>query len=235
MTTATKPIHPAPYSQAILRFIANHQILPDTGVVLDPMAGIGRVHDLAQAGRETIGIEIEPEWAACHPHTRVGNALALPFEDESIDAVMVSPVFGNRMSDSHMAKDGSHRRSYTHDLRRMTGDETRLLDPANSGTLYCWQPAYWRFHDAAWQEVYRVLRPYDPLTRSGTFVLNVSDCYRTHRGQRRREPVVETHRSICESIGFTLIARHEIVTPRMRRGANHESRAEAEVLLIFAR
>jgi SAM-dependent methyltransferase len=225
--TVTKVVHPAPYSQAILRFLANGGLLPETGTVLDPFAGVGKVHTLAKAGLTTIGVEIEPEWAACHPRTICGNALELPFENDSIDCAVTSPVFGNRMSDSHAAKDGSHRRSYTHDLRRMTGDDERKLHPDNAGTMYCWQPRYWTLHERAWREVHRVLRP------GARFILNVSDCYRTHNGTRRREPVVATHRSVCEAIGFTVEATHDVVTPRMRRGQNHESRAEAEVIIVM--
>jgi hypothetical protein len=45
--------------------------------VLDPFAGTGGVHELI--GYETLGVELEPEWAALHPRTILGDATALPF------------------------------------------------------------------------------------------------------------------------------------------------------------
>lgn len=217
-----KTTHPSPYSEAVLRYVANGTLLTP-GRWLDPMAGIGRIHWLANAQVETVGVEIEPEWAHYHRDTIVGNALALPFDDESFDGVLVSPVYGNRFSDSHRASDGSHRRSYTHDLRSVTGDPDRRLHPDNSGTLYAWQPAYWQFHHKAWREVHRVLRP------GGRFLLNISDCIHDHK----RIDVVDTHRAICESIGFGVDDIHEVKTPRMRYGENHKVRVEVEQLVDF--
>lgn len=226
MTTRLSPvINPAPFSANILSFIANSGMLPKAGRVLDPFAGIGTVHQLATARLEIVGVEIEPEWAAAHPNTICGNALALPFEDESFDGCVTSPVYGNRMSDSHNAQDGSTRRSYTHDLRRMTGDPERRLHACNSGTLYAWQPAYWRFHVRAWAEVKRVLKPGSP------FILNVSDFIR----DKKRVPVTKIHDRLCRELGFKRLSIHKIETPRMRYGENHESRVSHEYVLHFRR
>lgn len=38
-------------------------------------------------------------------HSLVGNALALPFPDGSMDVLATSPCYGNRMADSHNAQD----------------------------------------------------------------------------------------------------------------------------------
>jgi DNA modification methylase len=231
VATRLSEIHnPAPFSANILRFISNSALLPHAGVILDPFAGIGKVHQLASHSLRVVGVEIEPEWAAAHQNTICGNALALPFEDESFDGVVTSPVYGNRMSDSHNAKDDSLRRSYTHDLRRTTGDSERKLHPDNAGTLYAWNKEYWRFHVRAWAEVRRVLKPGAP------FLLNVSDFYRTtSRHGRKRLPVVHTHTRVCRELGFTLAQAYPIETPRMRYGQNHESRAPFEYVLHFKR
>ena len=125
------------------------------------------------------------------------------------------------MSDSHKAKDGSLRRSYTHDLRRLTGNPERRLDPDNAGTLYAWQPAYWRFHHKAWRELHRVLKA------GAVFFLDISDCIHDHR----RIDVVDTHASICESIGFILADTHEVKTPRNGYGENGKVRVDVEVIL----
>ena len=118
MASDTVPVlHPARFSDAVLDRIGTmldeYQV---NGVVLDPFAGAGKIHRLATPTRRTVGVEIEPEWAATHPGTIVGNALALGFGAESIDAVVTSPCYGNRLADHHEARDGSTRRSYTHDL-----------------------------------------------------------------------------------------------------------------------
>lgn len=88
--------HPAKFTDVILATIAD-QLYGVTGRVLDPFAGTGRIHRLARPDLETVGVEIEPEWAAQHPNTVVGDALHLPFPDESFDAICTSPTYGNRM------------------------------------------------------------------------------------------------------------------------------------------
>ena len=103
---------------------------------------------------ETVGVELEPEWADLHPDTFVGNALALKFDDADFDAVVTSPTYGNRLADHHNAKDGSVRRSYTHDLGRQ-------LQEDNSGAMH-WGPKYRDFHRKAWIEAKRVIRPGTP-------------------------------------------------------------------------
>ncbi|HET7110196.1 MAG TPA: hypothetical protein VFI41_04950 [Gemmatimonadales bacterium] len=217
---------PAAFTDTIIRFIGNSGLLPARGVILDPFAGIGRVHQLASVSLRTVGVEIEPEWAAVHANTVVGNALNLPFEPESFDGCVTSPVYGNRMSDSHKAKDTSIRRSYTHDLRRTTGDSERQLHPDNAGTLYAWQKEYWRFHVRAWAEVKRVLKHDAP------FLLNVSDFIRTTQSHgRKRLPVVRTHLRVCTELGFKLHKAYPIETPRMRYGQNSENRTSYEYVL----
>lgn len=224
MNPLPKVHHPAPFSDAILRYLANGDRVPQ-GLILDPFAGVGKVHRLADASRVTVGVEIEEEWARQSRGTLVGDALHLPFRDEVFDGCVTSPVYGNRMSDHHTAKDGSLRRSYTHDLQRSVGDATRRLHPSNSGVMYAWQPRYWAFHRRAWAEVHRVLRP------GARFFLNVSDCYRTTKGVRAVVPVVDRHLDLCCALtGFCFVERHEIETPRMKYGENGH-RVSHEVVL----
>lgn len=220
-----KVFHPAPFSDAILRYVANNDLLP-TGLLLDPFAGVGKVHQLADVTRVTVGVEIEHVWAAKHRRTVVANALALPFRDGTFDGAFTSPVYGNRMSDHHNARDGSLRRSYTHDLQRTMADVTAKLHPDNSGAMYAWQREYWHLHERVWAEVWRTLKP------GADFLLNVSDCFRTIRGERKRVPVVEGHLTTCRHLGFILLDTHEVKTPRMLMGANAH-RVEAEILLVL--
>lgn len=69
--------------------------------VLDPFAGVGGIHDLADDRWNTYGVELEPEWAHQHPRTRVGDATALEWGDDSVDVVATSPCYGNRMADTY--------------------------------------------------------------------------------------------------------------------------------------
>lgn len=217
--------HPAQFSREILTLVERHHLLPEVGIVLDPMAGVGNVHKLATATRRTVGVEIEPEWAAAHPDTMVGNCLRLPFGRASFDAVFTSPCYGNRLADHHRAADPSVRRSYTHDLQHVTGDPERRLHADNSGTLPATRDDYWRFHALAWAEVHRVLRP------GGRFVLNVSDFIR--RGAV--VPVVERHCDLVLLGGFTLVKEFRVTTRRMRYGANNQVRVPTESVVVFDR
>jgi SAM-dependent methyltransferase len=168
---ATGVAHPAPFSDRIMPVLAS-MLDERHEQVLDPFAGIGRIHelpDLVDWEMDTVGVEIEPEWADLHERTIVGNALALDFQDGVFDAVVTSPTYGNRLADSHNARDGSLRRSYTHDLGRK-------LSPENSGSMH-WGDEYRQFHQTAWSEARRVLRV------GGRLVLNISDHIR--RGEQQ--------------------------------------------------
>ncbi len=193
--------------------------MPEGGLILDPFAGTGGVHRLASEKYRTIGVEIEAPWADTHIMTIQGDALALPFGDHSFDCVITSPVYGNRFSDHHKARDGSLRRSYTHDLQRMTGDPERKLHPNNSGTLQ-WGDSYRDFHERAWTEVLRVLKP------GAFFVLNSSDHIRNGEVQ----PVTDWHFSTASRLGFEIIDCIEVPTPRMRNGANSAARVDHETV-----
>lgn len=96
--------HPAKYSDALLPVF--NELLNGCVKVLDPSAGTGKIHSLHY---DTIGIEIEREWAELHNKTLVGDATNLPFKDGEFDAICTSPTYGNRMADSHTAKDNSIR------------------------------------------------------------------------------------------------------------------------------
>lgn len=109
-----KRSHPAPYPKYVLDRIglhvsaqARHHGRPIR--VLDPFAGVGRIHDLPRRTADTVGVELEPEWAACRARTIVGDATQLPAEwTDTFDALITSPTYGNRLADKHEAKDACH-------------------------------------------------------------------------------------------------------------------------------
>lgn len=208
--TEPKVSHPCPFSDEILNVI--RPMVRPTDRVLDPFAGVGKIHEL---NADTVGVELEPEWADMHPQTIVGDALALPFDDETFDVVATSPVFGNRMSDHHEARDDSKRITYRHQLGRK-------LHPNNAGQLQ-WGEKYRLFHAEAWAEAVRVLKP------GGRFVLNVSDHIRSGVVQK----VVEWHVDELQRLELQLVSDIEVPTRRMGFGANRNVRVEHEHVVVF--
>lgn len=202
--------HPAVFSADILAVCAD--LLHGRPRVLDPFAGTGKVHQL-QPEHETVGVELEPEWATLHPDTVVGSALALPFDPASFDAICTSPTYGNRLADHHDASDPEARRSYTHDLGRP-------LHPDNSGAMQ-WGREYRRFHRDAWREAVRVLRP------GGRFVLNIKDHVRSGRWQ----DVAGWHVAELVRLGLIVVAIRPVPTRGQPLGVTGEVRAGAELVI----
>ena len=212
MTSSTQKLgHPATFNPSVLAVVAD--LLDGYPKVLDPFAGTGAIHTLT--GHETVGVEIEPEWASQHVDTICGNALTLPFDDASFDAIATSPTFGNRLADHHDAKDGSHRTTYRH----MLGHE---LSPDNSGQMQ-WGNQYRSFHYQAWAEAIRVLKPH------GLFVLNIKDHIRAGTWQ----DVSGWHIMTLQGLGLTVTACRPVATRGNRYGANAELRVGAELVIAF--
>lgn len=240
--------HPATFTQAILDAIALDAAfrgLPPTTRVLDPFAGVGKVHGLPYV---TTGIELEPEWAmqaSEHGEGEVIVADSLAWMEATrrrFGAVVVSPVYGNRMSDHHDARDKcstcrgdgkvevsggltvcpkcggsglSPRRSYRHDLGRMPSD--------GSSAVMHYNAEYRAFHRRAWAGVHRVLKP------GGLFYLNVSD----HIRGGRRVRVADWHRKTVEHLGFDRLRTIRVPTSRMKYGQNHQARVGSELVFVF--
>lgn len=217
--------HPAPFSEPILRVLdrlvrAEHKRLGRRIEVLDPFAGVGRIHQLARPGLvDTYGIDIEPEWAAMHERTVVGDALdigATHGRRRRFDVVATSPTYGNRFADHHTPKDASTRHSYAFSLGRMPTEGSSAVMP--------WGPAYWRFHALFLNEAHRVLHP------GGLLLYNVSNFVR-HKAEVH---AVEWHLGVAYGAGFRQWGQARpiaVPTARMRHGANHAARVEVEYVL----
>lgn len=233
--------HPAKFSDAILeRAVAmldarlDGSDLPMPCTVLDPFAGIGKGVDYLRArGYAAEGVDLEPAdaWgeADVSSHVRVGNALALDYDDGAIDVVFTSPTYGNRFADSFRLSDSDwetpgRRHGYTHEIQWASGDRERKLHPDNTGAMP-WGPRYREVHEGAWAEVRRVLAP------GGLFLLNISDHYR----DKVPVGVAAWHVKTIVKLGFEWIGAEAISTPRMGRGANGAARCEVEWLHLFKR
>jgi SAM-dependent methyltransferase len=167
------PPHPAPFSDAVLdafrELLAEH----DDGAgrrVVDPFAGTGRIHELQQDGWQTIGVELEPEWARLHSDTICGDSRLLEdllYDHRPIDAIATSPAYGNRLADSYDAIDPEARRSYAIDLGRSLSD--------GNGAGLQWGEDYRALHQRVWEECSWLLRP------GGLLLLNCKDHQRDGR------------------------------------------------------
>lgn len=105
------------------------------------------------------------------------------------------------------------------------GGTRRINDPLherNTGRMQ-WGSLYQVMHGVAWREAERVLKP------GGWFFLNVSD----HVRANKRIEVVKFHVQTLVGMGFE---RHRVIpiaTPRMRFGANGDSRVPCEYLVLL--
>lgn len=216
--------HPAKFTDSILeeaaRVLWSH--LPSGARILDPFAGTGKgVAFLRERGySNAIGSDLEPadSWvdtagnrALVIPYV---NALALPNDDASFDAVFTSPTYGNRFADKDMRE--SCAGTYAKGLGRHAAE--------GSSCHLQWGDAYREFHAQAWAEVARGLVP------NGLFLLNISDHYRAKRVQ----PVTAWHVSTICALGFEWIDARSVATPRMTRGVNSK-RCAVEWLHLFAK
>jgi len=208
--------HPAKFTSSILDLIC--EILETKTVsearVLDPFAGTGKIHLVP---RDSYGVELEPEWALLNTRTLVGNALKLPFRDESFEVIATSPTYANRMSDHHNAKDNSRRNTYRHSL-------DRPLHPENSGAMN-WGAGYRGFHRLAWEEVTRVAK------ENAMFLLNIKN----HIRKGIEVDVATFHQQTIEEIGWDLEEVYVVETPGLRDGANSDLRVDHECVYQFRR
>lgn len=208
--------HPAPFPDAILGQVA--QFLEPGWRVLDPFAGIGGIHRLRDTvGVDTVGVELEPEWADRHRDTICADATEIPFDPESFDAIVTSPAYGNRMADHHEAQDPSLRLTYRHALGRP-------LTAGNSGALQ-WGPEYRELHAAVWARAVSWLRP------GGLFVLNIKD----HIRKGRRVPVSAWHAGQLLKLGLELVDCVPVNSSGNGFTQHWEQRVDAELVWCFRR
>lgn len=222
------------------KFDGQHSLM-----VLDPFGGTGLIHRLARFGLFIMSIELEEEWSnialieaassfpmggtyhgdffdvtthwrtgCCDEHSLSGEGGSVP---PSIDIVVTSPTYGNRMADHHNATDTSTRNTYKHTLGRD-------LTPGSSAVLQ-WGDEYRAFHTAAWRRVYDIMVP------GGLFILNVKDHIRKHTAQG----VPAWHKNECVNVGFVgpLPSSRFIPTKGNRQGQNGEARTAGEYLYVF--
>lgn len=242
--------HPARYSRQIVEVLA--EILtsrwPDwfgRPLLHDPFAGTGeRLAEMAErTGFHYSGTEIE-ECFIVAPHILAGDSTkweTYPPARHPIEygagnwVVVTSPAYSNGVSDHHLARDSSTRKTYRKAKAEITGDPEVELLPNNMGR---WsyrgtkrpedggrsarREAYWRLA----QESVR------HWTTAELVLVNVSDFIAKHEIV---EPLVDDWCELLSVYGWTNQVRHEVVTPRMRHGQNADKRVAAEVIIEATR
>lgn len=210
--------HPATYTDSFLPIFSN--LLSGKKVVLDPFAGTGKLAIIKDYGFEgqVWCNELEQEWATSSSYNvdkwNIGDARDLSWA-VGVDAICTSPTYGNRMADSHNARDKSRRITYTHYLGRKLSD-------GNSGGMQ-WGDQYKHLHEQVWNECWKIL-PSD-----GLMIVNVSN----HIRSGNEVDVVGWHVDCLKSIGFMPVEHIRVHTPRMRFGANSDKRIMDESILVF--
>lgn len=211
--------HPAKYSDEVLSAILmSVQSRLNTGsVILDPFAGIGGIHFLSPK-YNTIGVEIEKEWAEQHSQNIWYDSTKLTelFVSNSFDAIVTSPAYGNRMSDRYKG-DAKNSKRYTY--RISLGRDLS----ENNGAQFNWSKKYRELHSLVWKECFQVLKS------NGFIFINISN----HIRSGVEVPVIEWHLSELINIGFMIDEIYSIKTKRMKNGANSDLRVDSEKMIIL--
>jgi len=210
--------HGAKYSDEILD-VASKIIARElqVRVALDPFAGSGRVHEIAdECNLWTFGIEIEPEFATMNTKTFVGDSTVdIPkwFEDGSVDVVFTSPCYGNRMADVDMRE--SCAGTYAKWLGRPPSK--------NSAGGMQWGKKYFDLHERVWGQVTLASK------RGALFVLNTKDFPRNFK----RVHVGLWHLNVLTSLGWSWVGHEMVDAPGQNFGANQGHKVNNEDLFIL--
>jgi hypothetical protein len=250
-TLPPKHDHPATFSKALFPYLIEE--LVGCHHVLDPFAGVGTIHILADAAGvpRSTGIELEEEWANADLFASservqyIGDARHWVPLIQDFDCVVTSPAYANRMADHHDAKerckacggvailvdgcvkcDGKGFRQYKRNTyKHRLG---RDLTEGNSGGMQ-WTGSGGDEYRALHQEIWTLC--IGGLTPGGKFVLNIKDHYRGDKQQY----VTDWHHMILIESGLTPRRSYKIPTPGNRQGANREKRIDYESVLVYTK
>ncbi len=208
--------HPAKFTEEQLFHIKGH--LPVGKItVFDPFAGVGTVAVLGENPIITVtGMEIEPEWADQSPIVETGDSIEYMLSTRKrYDAVVTSPAYGNRLSDSYDGRDGSVRNTYRIALGRP-------LDEQNGARL-SFHDEYKDFHTEAIEGMVRVTR------KGGRVIVVVKNFIRVGEVV----DVVGWWRSALHDAGLTEQAWIPIEALGMGYGSNRDERVKYEYILVW--
>lgn len=217
--------HPARFSKEIIECFRT--LLGSTERIHDPCAGTGeRLGALADMiGIPFTGTEIESCYIVDR-RVREGDSRKLtsypsPLYAKTPFTIVTSPVYANGMTDNHLPKDGSVRKTYRVAKIALSGDATATLEPGNAAAYGYRQGRiaarkYWAINDA-------VVEKWIPAGATRALV-NVKDFWMAgelvEHGQEWADCLIKH--------GWELKAMHDIETPGMRYGENREARSPHE-------
>lgn len=221
MTDAKPAKHPAKYSATImdvLREVLDARLPVTVGrthTILDPFAGTGRIHDLSTEHRDTVGIELEPEWGTQRERTIIGDCrdvmTNMAAAGRKFDAIVTSPTYGNRFADRDMREScaGTYMKGLQHEASE------------GSSCHMQWGNAYMDFHREVWKDASALLHD------GSFFVLNIQDHYRN----KVRQAVAGWHVDTLNDYGLATVDIIPVPTPHQTRGAN--TKRCTELVIVF--
>lgn len=232
-TTRKRPDHPAVMNKVIASAVVSGLTEADRYGLMDFKSGddvygcdffAGKGTSMAifeSLGFKPCGFELEPEWAQHSPHVQARDALEGLTDEEfwkgkRLGLVVISPVYGNRISDVIFSTEEREYITYTSCLGR-------TLDDRNAGRMY--------FHNAPYQDLHRACYAAAAarLEQGGVFVLNTKPC--TRNGEL--VPVTDWHREVLTQTGLVLFNTIEVPVRSMRYGQNHALRHPVEYVDFF--
>lgn len=214
--------HPAVYSERFIPIFAEIAKKYDAKTVLDPFGGVGNIGKIKDYGFEgkVIANELEAEWSAFHESNKVdesitGDARKMPsIESDSIDAVITSPTYGNRLADRRITAKVDNL-TYANSLGRE-------LTSGNSGRMH-YGPKYKQLHNEVYKELYRVVKP------GGIAVINMKDFI----SKGKVVPVTDFHINAMLNAGFELLYRDKVKTTGLATGKIKRPKVESEDIIVF--
>lgn len=267
MTAHAEPAHPAKFSGSIQKALAGwvdreaaRRDLDRPLRVLDPFAGVGRIHRLPfEREHFTVGGELEIPWALSGGSIPA-DATRLPFGPESFDVIATSPCYGNRMADTY---DGSRDtcgecagtgcRVESCVALHLKPVAPEVIPSPHGACENCDGTGF----AASRRQTYRIALG-QKLREGSAAGLQWGPAYRrlhvaaweearrvlapgglllvnisNHVRARKIQHVAEWHLVVLLRAGMLLVEAAPLETPRMRHGANYELRPDAELLLVL--
>lgn len=222
--------HPAQFSAELYSAFLDITIpLSQQGVRrwLDPFAGVGNFFNLIprDCWPESVGVEIEPEWASQREGVILGDSrhLVRMFGANSFDGVISSPVYPNGMTDNFEAGAKSGRAYRRQTYRQSLGRPLSIGSTAGVGRGLT--KRHNMMHTEIAQEIVQVLRP------GGHLLWNVKDVI--VKGEIVR--VTTWWVALWTVLGLGLVEVHDVPCPGYRYGQNRDLRVEEEEILHFVK
>jgi DNA modification methylase len=208
--------HPAIMGNHLLEVCK--EFLPPVGAkVLDPFAGIGTTAKLLPE-YNVVGVEIEKEWADQEETTICGDSLLVVPTLGLFDAILTSPVYGNRMADDFTASNPKSRVTYRHRLGRpLSQSTTANLHFGRKNAKY----------EDLHQKIWKVC--IDALVPGGVFILNCKDFIANGEIQE----VTKWHLNTLQDLGLEVIGQEKVFSRGMRFGANRDKRIDYEWVIAL--